>query len=357
MELKIDELPIEQRKEKPTDESKLSFGDTYSDHLFLLDYVEGKGWHNPRVEPYHMLEMNPAAMSLHYGQMIFEGLKCYRRPDGELQLFRPRDNYARMNRSARRMCMPELDIDQVMDWMKAFLRIEKDWVPHTMGTSLYIRPTMIATEPHLGVRPAREYLFFIILGPVGAYYKEGFNPVSILVESEYVRASSGGVGEAKTAANYASSLFAQVEAQKKGYTQVLWLDGVERKYVEEVGTMNMFFLIDDELITAPLTGTILPGITRYTVLDLVEKWGGYKISERRISIDEVLEAGHNGRLKEAFGSGTAAVISPVGRIVYKSDDFKVGDGKTGPLSLKLYEEITGIQYGLKNDDHGWVESV
>ena len=357
MEIKITKAPPDRLKPKPTDESKLGFGNIFTDHMFQLDYLEGKGWQNPRIEPYGMIQLDPAAMSLHYGQMIFEGLKCYRRKDGGLNLFRARDNFIRMNRSCRRMCIPELEVEEVVAAMKELLLVEKEWVPHTHGTSLYIRPTIIATEPHLGVRPATEYLFYIILGPVGAYYPEGFSPIRILVEDKYVRAAPGGVGEAKTAGNYAASLLAAEQAHQKGFTQVLWLDARERSYVEEVGTMNMLFLIDDELITPPLGGTILPGITRLTVLDLIREWGGYRISERQISIDEVISAISDGSLKEAFGAGTAAVISPVGEIVYKGEYHTVADGQTGPLARKLYDEITGVQYGLKADIHGWVEQI
>lgn len=357
MNLKINAVPTQQRKAKPADENALGFGDIFSDHMLLVDYRQGQGWHNARIEPYGPLSLDPAAMSLHYGQMIFEGLKCYRRADGGLQIFRARDNYRRFNRSAEKLCIPELDVEMAVDSLKELLRLEADWVPHAPGTSLYIRPTIIATEPHLGVRPAHEYLYFVILGPVGAYYQEGFNPIKIMVEDKYVRAVAGGVGEAKTAANYAASLYAAEKAHEKGFTQVLWLDGVERKYVEEVGTMNMFFLIGDELVTSPLQGSILPGITRQTVLDLARAWGGVKVSERKISIDEVLETVRDGRMKEAFGSGTAAVISPVGEIFYKGEKFKVGDGRTGAFAQKLYDEITGIQYGLKPDTHGWIDVI
>lgn len=357
MQIKISPLPMEKRQPKPIDETQLGFGLFFTDHMFLVDYKKGHGWHNPRIEPYHRLELDPAAMCLHYGQMIFEGLKCYRRADGGLQLFRARDNFKRLTRSALRVCIPPIEEDLAMAGLKELLRVDGDWVPHSPGTSLYIRPTIIASEQHLGVRPATEYLFYIIIGPVGAYYKEGFNPIKIKVESDYTRAAAGGLGEAKTAANYAASLLATEKAHQSGFTQVLWLDGVERKYVEEVGTMNMFFLIDDELITAPLTGTILAGITRFTVLDLVREWGGYRVSERRITIDDVMEAGRNGRLKEAFGAGTAAVISPVGQIVYRDGSIQVGDGGTGALAHKLYDEIIAIQYGLKPDTHGWIETV
>jgi branched-chain amino acid aminotransferase len=357
MKISIDALPLEKRKPKPKDENDLGFGNIFTDHMFMLDYKQGQGWHNARIAPYQAIALDPAAMSLHYGQMIFEGLKCYRRSDGGLQLFRARDNFKRFNRSAARLCIPELDIDLAVNSLKELLKLENEWVPRAPGTTLYIRPTIIATEPHLGVRPAQEYLYFVILGPVGAYYKEGFNPVKIMVEDEFVRAAPGGVGEAKTAGNYASSLFAAEKAHRKGFTQVLWLDGVHRKYVEEVGTMNIFFLLDDELVTAPLDGTILPGITRYTVLDLVREWGGYNVSERLISIDEVMEAARSGRLKEAFGSGTAAVISPVGQIVYKDNALTVGNGRTGALANRLFEEITAIQYGAKPDTHGWIEEI
>lgn len=357
MEIIVNELPLEKRKPKPSDETKLGFGQIYTDHMFIMDWKEGKGWYDPRIVPYGPLTLDPAAMSLHYGQMIFEGLKGFRRQDGGVQLFRARDNIRRMNRSAVRMCMPELDENFAIESLKELLKIEQDWVPRAQGTSLYIRPTMIASEPHLGVRPAKEYIYFVILGPVGAYYSEGFNPVKILVEDHYIRASKGGVGEAKTAANYASSLYAAEQAHKKGFTQVLWLDGIERKYVEEVGTMNMFFLIEDELVTAPLEGTILPGVTRSTVIEIVKTWGDYKVSERRLTIDEVMSAARDGKLKEAFGSGTAAVISPVGEIVYKGEPVKVADGGTGKLAQKLFDEITSIQYGLKEDTHGWVDPV
>ncbi|MBU2548693.1 MAG: branched-chain amino acid aminotransferase [Proteobacteria bacterium] len=356
MEIKTTTVPSDQLKPKPKD-SELAFGNIFTDHMFMLDYHAGQGWHDPRVVPYGPLVLDPATAVLHYAQEIFEGLKCYRRTDGGLQLFRVRDNFRRMNESARRMCIPELDIDLVVEGLKTLLRVERDWVPGTQGTSLYIRPTIIATEAFLGVRPAAQYLYYVILGPVGAYYKEGFNPIKILVEEKYVRAVRGGVGSTKTGGNYAASLYAAEEAHKKGFTQVLWLDAIERKYVEEVGTMNMLFLIDDELVVPPLGGSILPGITRYTVLDLVREWGGYRVSERHIAIDEVMDAARNGRLKEAFGAGTAAVISPVGWIVYKGEEVEVAGGKTGPLAQKLYDEITSIQYGTKPDVHGWIETV
>lgn len=357
MDIKINQIAPEKRKAKPTDETALGFGSIFTDHMLLIDYVEGKGWHNARIEPFGPIPLDPAAMCLHYGQMIFEGLKCYRRADGGLQLFRAADNFRRLNRSAERLCIPQIDLNLALASLKELLRVDQDWVPRSSGTSLYIRPTVIASEPHLGVRPAKEYIYYVILGPVGAYYKEGFNPVKIMVEDTYVRAVAGGVGEAKTAANYAASLYAAEKAHEKGFTQVLWLDGVERKYVEEVGTMNIFFLIDDELVTSSLTGSILPGVTRSTVLDLARHWGELKVSERRLTVDEVITAARNGRLKEAFGSGTAAVISPVGQIHYKGEAIQVGDGQTGALAHRLYDEITGIQYGNRPDTHGWIDKI
>lgn len=356
MEIKVTPAGPEQLKEKPTDESNLGFGDITTDHMFLVDYETGKGWLNPRIEPYGDLQIDPAAMSIHYGQEIFEGLKGYYGKDGGINLFRPVDNFRRMNRSATRLCMPEVDIDLVMEGLKRLLIIDREWLPKSAGTSMYIRPTMLATEPHLGVRPANNYLFFIILGPVGAYYKEGLNPIKIYVEDKYIRAAVGGTGETKTAGNYAASLFAAEEAKKKGFTQVLWLDAKEHKYVEEVGTMNMVFVIDDEIITAPLDGSILPGITRDSVLHMTREWG-LKVSERSLSIDDVITAAENGRLKEAFGTGTAAVISPVGQVTYKGKDYIVAGGKMGDLSQRLYNEIVAIQYGEKDDPYGWRQKI
>ena len=356
MEIKIVQAEAGQLKPKPVDESQLGFGNILSDHMFAMDFEAGKGWLNPRVEPYGDLSIDPAAMGLHYGQEIFEVLKGYRRKDDGLYLFRTKENFKRMNRSAVRLCMPEVDIDLVMEGLKKLILLDQEWVPKSEGTSLYIRPTMIATEPHLGVRPSNKYLFFIIIGPVGAYYKEGLNPVKIYVEDKYIRAAIGGTGEIKTAGNYAASLLAAEEAKEKGFTQVLWLDAAERKYVEEVGTMNMVFVIDDEVITAPLTGSILPGITRDSVIKILKDWG-VKISERNLTIDEVIGAAKNGSLKEAFGTGTAAVISPVGQITYKGEDHIVAGGKMGELSQRLYDEIVAIQYAAKEDTHGWMERI
>jgi len=357
MEIKIQPVEAAKRRAKPQDESKLVFGKNFSDHMFMMDYRAGRGgWLNARIVPYQSMLMDPAAMVLHYGQGIFEGLKAYRSKDGRILLFRPEKNFERFNRSALRMCMPEIDVDFQYQAVQDLLKIDVDWIPHSMGSSLYIRPTMIASEPALGVRPAAEYLFFVITGPVAAYYAEGFNPIKIYVSDEYVRSVRGGVGEAKTMANYASSLYAAEMAKKKGFTQVLWLDAVERRYVEEVGTMNIFFRIDDELVTPPLTGSILPGVTRDSVIHLAAHWG-IKVTERAISIDEVIEAVQSGAMKEIFGTGTAAVISPVGEISFKEQSYRIQDGGVGELSQKLYDEIVDMQYGDKADPFGWVREV
>ncbi|MCP4163529.1 MAG: branched-chain amino acid aminotransferase [Deltaproteobacteria bacterium] len=353
MELKITEA--ESPKTLP-DESSLGFGTIFTDHMMLMDFDQEKGWHNARVEPYQKLIMDPAAMVLHYSQTIFEGLKAYRTENGKIQLFRPKDNIKRLNTSARKMCIPEMDEDFLFESLKKLINLEERWVPREPGTSLYIRPTVIAVDPYVGLRSSNTYLFYIILSPVGAYYAEGFNPVKIWVSKDYVRAIRGGVGDAKTGGNYAASLKATEDANKNGYTQVLWLDGVEQKYIEEVGAMNIFFIIDDEIITPMLSGSILPGITRDSVISLAKKWG-LKISERRISIDEIVEAHENGKLKEVFGSGTAAVISPVGEIKYGDKEMVIEGGKVGELSQKFMDSITDIQYGRVDDDMNWVVEI
>ena len=342
-------------KEKP-DENNLGFGTIFTDHMFNMDYNPDEGWHNPRIEPYHAINMDPATMVLHYGQGVFEGLKGYRTQTGDVQLFRPMENVRRLNRSSRRLCIPEMDEDFVLEALKQLINVEKAWVPGVEGTSLYIRPTVIATDPFLGVRASFTYRFFIILSPVGAYYPEGFNPVKILVTRDFVRAVRGGVGEAKTLGNYAASLLAGDKAHEEGYTQVLWLDGVEQKYIEEVGAMNIFFVIDDEIITPMLNGSILPGITRNSVIALGKSWG-LNVSERKISIDEVLDAHGDGKLKEVFGSGTAAVISPVGEIKYGDKRITIGDGAVGPLSQRFYTSLTDIQYGKGDDLFDWTIQV
>ncbi|MDR1045824.1 MAG: branched-chain amino acid aminotransferase [Candidatus Adiutrix sp.] len=348
-------LPPQHRRFPPTDESKLGFGDIFSDHLFKMDYHDGQ-WRNPRIEPYAPLQLDPAAMSLHYAQLVFEGLKCFRRQDGQLGLFRPRDNFARLARSVRLLCMPDFDQELALTALRELLDIDRNWVPRSPGTALYIRPFIVATEPHLGVRPSNDYLFMIITGPVGAYYSAGFAPIDIYVEPQYSRVPPCGLGEAKAGANYASSLYAAMEAHKKGYSQLLWLDPCEHKYVEEVGSMNMFFVIGDEIVTSPLAGTVLPGVTRDSVCVMAEDWG-LKVAQRLLSIDEIIEAGENGRLQEAFGAGTAAVISPVGRLHYKGRDIVVGDGGIGKITRRLYDELTGIQYGSRPDAHHWIMPV
>ena len=335
--------------------SSLGFGTQFTDYMFNMDYEPDLGWHNPRIEPYGPLQMDPSTMVLHYGQAIFEGLKAYRTKSGEIQLFRPKDNLRRLNRSGKMLCMPELDEELVLRGLIELLKIEKDWVPSEPGTSLYIRPTIIATDPYIGLRSSHTYRFFIILSPVGAYYPEGFNPVKIWVTRDYVRAVRGGVGTAKTAGNYAASLFATELAQKEGYTQVLWLDGVELKYIEEVGSMNIFFVIGDELITPELNRSILSGVTRDSVLKLAKHWGITTV-ERKISIDEVYQADADKTLKEVFGSGTAAVISPIKRIVDRESGKEYTyccEGKAGPISTKLYKTLKGIQEGELEDKFGW----
>lgn len=356
MEIIIHEIAAQGRKPRP-DSTKLGFGQTFTDHMFVMPYDTAQGgWHDPEVRPYANFSLDPAAMVFHYGQAIFEGLKAYRGENGAVHLFRPTANLERMNTSATRLCMPTLPTEVALAGLRALVRSDAEWVPSAPGATLYIRPTMVATEPALGVRPAKQYLFFIIMSPVGAYYPEGFNPVKIYVTDEYVRAVPGGVGAAKTAGNYAASIRAAEEAKKQGFTQVLWLDAVERRYIEEVGTMNIFFVIGDEVITPPLAGSILPGITRDSALRLIRDWG-YPVVERPISIDEVLEAGSRGTLKEAFGTGTAAVISPVGSLHYKGQDCAINGGRTGALSQRLFDELQAIQYGRVQDPYGWVETL
>jgi branched-chain amino acid aminotransferase len=345
-----------QKKARPADESALGFGKIFSDHMFLMEFSQGKGWHGATLVPYGPISLDPASMVLHYGQEIFEGMKAYRSTDGTICLFRPRMNFERFNRSAARLCMPGIPLDDQMQAVSALVRIDADWIPSSRGTSLYLRPAMIATEAGLGVRPSSEYLFFLIAGPVGNYYARGFEPVRILVEQRYVRASKGGLGEAKTGANYAASLLASKIAKEKGYDQVLWLDAGLVENIEEVGTMNIFFVIGDELVTPPLSGSILPGVTRDSVLRVARDWG-WKVAERVVKMEEVGRAAKNGSLREAFGTGTAAVISPVGHLSFKGDEFTVNGGRAGELSRKLFDEITGIQYGEIPDRYGWVHKV
>ena len=355
LEVTLNKAEESQLKPKP-DQDKLGFGVHFTDHMFVMHWNRERGWHNAEICAYRNFSLDPAAMVFHYGQEIFEGLKAYRGEDNQAYLFRPTDNLDRMNDSAMRMCMPRFPVKEVLKAMKALIYLDKDWVPENQGATLYLRPTMIASEAAIGLRPAEEYIFFIIMSPVGAYYAEGFNPVRIFVEDRYVRAVPGGVGEAKTGGNYSASLRAQLEAQKKGFAQVLWLDANERKFVEEVGTSNIFFVINDELITSPLTGSILPGITRDSVLQLA-KDRGIKTIERMITIDEVFQAQENGSLKEAFGTGTAAVISPVGELCYKDKSISINSGKPGELSTLFFEELQALQRGEREDKHNWLIRV
>ena len=353
--MKISVTKTETPKPRP-DDASLGFGTIFTDHMFNMDYDPDNGWHNPRIEPYGPIQMPPSALVLHYGQSVFEGLKAYRTESGAINLYRPLDNFKRLKKSCRAVCIPEIDAGLALEAMKELLKVDKDWIPSAPETSLYIRPTIVAMDPYVGVRASFTYRFFIILSPVGAYYPEGFNPVKIWITRDHVRAVRGGVGDVKTAANYAASLYAGEEAHKHGYTQVLWLDGIEQKYIEEVGAMNIFFVIDDELITPMLTGSILSGITRDSVLQLAGKWGE-KATERRLSIDEVIAANASGKLQEAFGSGTAAVISPVGEMRYGDEIITVGDGKVGPMAQRLYTTMTDMQYGRSEDSMGWIETL
>jgi len=344
------------KKPKPRDRD-LTFGTVFTDHLFVMDFQEEKGWYDPRIEPYGPLSLDPAAAVLHYAQAVFDGLKAFRGRDGRVRLFRPQKHLERLNHSARRLCIPPLDPEQALRALVELVGLERDWVPSTLGTSLYVRPTIIANEAFLGVRPAKSYLYYVILSPVGAYYPEGMNPVRILVVDTYVRAVEGGVGGAKTGVNYAASLYAAEEAKHAGFTQVLWLDGRERKYLDEVGTMNIMLKIDDEVITPPLSqGTILPGVTRDSALTLMREWG-LRVSERAISIDEVARAARDGSLREVWGTGTAAVISPVGELAYAGERIVINGGKIGELTQKLYDAIVGIQYATAPDTHGWTVPV
>ena len=353
MEIKIEKTKTP--KQKP-DQKKLGFGTYFTDHMFIMDYETGKGWHNARIVPYAPLVLDPSALVFHYAQECFEGLKAYRCPDGSVQLFRPDKNAERMQSTHRRLCIPEIPVSDFVDAVKALVAVDKDWVPSEPDTSLYIRPFTIATEPVLGVKASDKYQFIIICSPSGAYYEEGMNPVKIYVEDEYVRATPGGTGYIKCGGNYAASIIASEKAHEMGYSQVLWLDGVERKYVEEVGSMNIMFKIDGEIYTAPTVGTVLPGITRMSCIELLKKWG-YKVNETRLAITDVMQDAKNGKLEEVFGTGTAAVISPVGGLMYENETVEIGGFQTGPLTQKLYDTLTGIQFGKLPDDMGWTVKV
>ena len=339
-------------KAKPAPGQKLGFGKIFTDHMFVMNYTEGQGWHDARIVPFQNLSLSPAAMVYHYGQEMFEGLKAYKGPDGKVYLFRPDMNAKRTNDTNDRLVIPQLPIEDFVQAVSAVVDVDRDWIPSDPGTSLYIRPFIIATDEFLGVAPSKTYLFMVILSPSGAYYESGLAPVGIWIEDEYVRAVRGGMGFAKTGGNYAASLIAQQKAHDAGYSQVLWLDGVERKYIEEVGAMNIFFKIAGKVITPALNGSILPGITRNSTIQLCKDWG-YEVEERKISADELLEAQRNGTLEECFGTGTAAVISPVGKLRYVDEVMTINGGKIGELSQKLYDTITGIQTGILPDTKGW----
>ncbi|MBU8878451.1 branched-chain amino acid aminotransferase [Bacillus sp. FJAT-29790] len=343
------------RKQKPAFD-QLQFGRNFTDHMFIADYTEEKGWHDPRIVPYQPITLEPSAMIFHYGQTVFEGLKAYLTKDEQVLLFRPEKNMERLNRSTARLCMPQMDEEFALNALKKLLIVDREWVPTVEGTSLYIRPFMISTEPYLGVAPSHSYQFIIILSPVGAYYKEGINPVKIAVEQEFVRAVAGGTGNAKTAGNYAGSLKAQEEASLAGYSQVLWLDGKEKKYIEEVGSMNVFFKINGEVVTPILNGSILEGVTRDSIIQLLKHWN-IPIVERQISMEEIQQAHKDGLLEEAFGTGTAAVISPIGEFFWQNEKLIVNNGETGELSKKLYDTLTGIQNGTIADPFGWTMKV
>lgn len=343
-------------KKKPDENQEIVFGSIYTDHMFIMDYEASQGWINPRIVEYQDLKISPAAMVFHYGQSMFEGLKAYKTDDGKTVLFRPQKNIERANNSNRRLCIPTIPEEDFLQAIKAIVKIDEDWVPNKKGASLYIRPFIIATEPSLNVKPASQYKFIIILSPVGAYYKEGLNPVKIWIEDEYVRAVRGGIGEAKTGGNYAASLKSQEKAHEEGYSQVLWLDGIEHKYIEEVGSMNIFFKINGKVVTPKLNGSILPGITRNSVIEVCKNWG-YEVEERKISTDELHEDAKSGALEEVFGSGTAAVISPVGTLKFGDDVYKINNNEIGDLSQKLYDTITGIQTGKIEDKFGWIVEV
>ncbi|MGN0114885.1 MAG: branched-chain amino acid aminotransferase [Acutalibacteraceae bacterium] len=339
-------------KQKPKEGEPLGFGKIFTDHMFMMDYETGKGWYDPRIVPFANLSLSPACASFHYGQTMFEGMKAYKGADGKYYVFRPDMNAKRTNNTNKRLCIPEIPEEDFVQAVEELVSVEKDWIPHDPGTSLYIRPFIIATDEYLGVKPSDHYLFMIILSPSGAYYASGLDPVAIWIEDEYVRAVRGGMGFAKTGGNYAASLIGQVKAHDDGYSQVLWLDGVERKYIEEVGAMNIFFKIDGKIVTPMLTGSILPGITRDSVITICKDWG-LPVEERRISVDELIEAQKSGKLEEVFGTGTAAVISPVGKLRYKDDVMTIGDGGIGEISQKLYDTVTGIQLGNVPDKFNW----
>ncbi len=342
-------------KPKP-DPKTLVFGKTFTDHMFLMDYDAGQGWHDGRIVPYAPIALDPSAMVFHYAQEVFEGMKAYRTPDGGVQLFRPMENVKRINSSCERLCIPQLPEEAAFEAIRQLVKLEAGWVPDAPGTSLYIRPFIIATDASLGVHASHSYLFCVICCPVGAYYKEGINPVRIYVENDDVRAVHGGTGHTKCGGNYAASIRASERAEQRGYAQVLWLDGVERRYIEEVGSMNVMFKVAGEVITPALTGSVLPGITRKSCLDLLRAWG-VPVSERLITAEELFDAAESGALEEAWGTGTAAVVSPIGEMGWSERSCTIGGGQIGALTQKLYDTLTGIQWGALEDPCGWTVKV
>ena len=349
--LDIQFFPTATPKEKP-DQSSLGFGRHFTDHMLMVEYNRKDGWHDARIVPFGRFEIHPAATVMHYGSEVFEGMKAYRAADGSVRLFRPLENVRRMNRSAERLGLPQMDEELMLHLIRTLVKTEESWVPSLEGTSLYIRPFLFGNDENLGVHSINRARFMIILSPVGAYYAEGINPVRICIETEDVRAVRGGTGYAKCGGNYAASIRAGEKAEKRGFTQVLWLDGVDRKYIEEVGSMNVMFQIGDEIVTPMLTGSVLPGITRKSCIQLMESWG-YKVSERLLSIDELIDAVKTGKLVEAWGTGTAAVVSPIGCLSVDGVDYTVGEGKIGQLTQRLYDTLTSIQWGKAPDPYGW----
>ena len=344
------------KKEKPNPET-LGFGRVFTDHMFIMDYDEELGgWHDPRIIPYQPITLEPSCMTFHYGQTVFEGLKAYHTHDNRVFLFRPEKNFERMNKSNDRLCIPHIDEEFVINALEVLINIDRDWIPDRDGTSLYIRPFIISTEPYLGVSPSKRYQFIIILSPVGAYYKEGINPVRIGVEKDYVRSVKGGTGMAKTGGNYSASLKAQELAEALGCSQVLWLDAIEKKYIEEVGSMNVFFKINGEVVTPSLNGSVLDGVTRNSIIQLLHHWN-IPVIERRVSMQEIIEANKNGTLEEAFGTGTAAVVSPIGELLWDNEILTINQGKIGDMTQKLYDTITGIQNGKIEDPFNWIKEI
>jgi len=350
------EITLTKNKKPFPDYKTIGFGTHFTDHMFIMDYDKENGWHSPRIVPYDKLEFEPSCSVFHYGQALFEGMKAYRTPDDRILLFRPQENFKRLNMSAERICIPPLDEEFLLKALITLVNIDRDWVPSEPGMTLYIRPFIISTDISLGVHPASHFKFMIIMTPVTSYYTGGLTPQKILVESKYVRAVKGGTGNTKVIGNYAASLKSQKTALDNGYSQVLWLDGIEHKYVEEVGSMNIFFKIGDKLVTPELNGSILPGITRDSVIKLAKNMG-IEVEERLISIDEIFDAAASGELKEVFGSGTAVVISPVGELKYGNKEIIINAGKIGPLSQKMYDVLTGIQFGKIKDTMGWTVEV